>query len=235
MNATVISLLLAIAIEFDVASIRPSEAARAGGEGAARESVTISPTTITLRNASLSFCIQWAYGVRFYQISGPGWISRSRYDVAAKTGTPLTSEGQLREMMQGLLADRFHLRLHRDIKSISVYELTATPGAAAKLKSSAADHRSGISVANGGFIFEHVTMSQLAEHLSDLSGIDRPVLDKTGIDGAFDITLPSAAAAMRENPDSIFGAVESVGFRLNARKSPVEILIVDHAEQPSPN
>lgn len=235
MNTTVIALLLAIAVEFDVASIRPSQAARAGGEGATRESVQISPTTVTLRNASLSFCIQWAYGVRFYQISGPDWISRSRYDVTAKTATPSTSERQLKKMMQALLADRFRLRLRRDTKSIPVYELTATPGAAAKLKPSTTDQHSGISVVNGSFVFEHVTMPQLAEHLSDLSGFDRPVVDKTGIDGAFDITLPSAAAAMRENPDSIFGAVESIGFRLNARKSPIEILIVDHAERPSPN
>lgn len=235
MDATVIALLLAIGVQFDVASIRPSQAARAGGEGSTRESVTISPTTVTLRNASLSFCIQWAWSVRFYQISGPDWISRSRYDVTAKTGTPSTSETQLKEMMQALLADRFHLRLRRDTNSIPVYELTATPGATGKLKPSAANQPFGISVVNGSFIFEHVTMPQLAEHLSDLFAFDRPVLDKTAIDGAFDITLPSAAAAMRENPDSIFGAVESIGFRLNARKSPVEILIVDHAEQPSQN
>jgi uncharacterized protein (TIGR03435 family) len=103
------------------------------------------------------------------------------------------------------------------------------------VKPSAADQRSGMGVVNGSFVFEHITMSQLAEHLSDLSAFDRPVLNKTGLDGSFDITLPSAAAAMRENPDSIFAAVESAGFRLNARKSPVEILIVDHAEQPSQN
>jgi len=235
MSPTMVALLLATAIEFDVASIRPSQAARAGGEGSGSESVTISPTTVTLRNASLSFCIQWAWSVRFYQISGPDWISRSRYDVTAKTGTPSTSERQLKEMMQALLANRFRLRLHRDTRSIPVYELTATPATAAKLKPSRVDQRSGIGVVNGGFVFEHVTMSQLAEHLSDFSGFDRPVLDKTGIDGAFDITLPSAAAAMRENPDSIFGAVESIGFKLNAPKSPIEILVVDHAEQPSPN
>jgi len=78
-------------------------------------------------------------------------------------------------------------------------------------------------------------MSELAGYLSDLAAFDRPVLNKTGLDGSFDITLPSAAVAMRENPDSIFAALESAGFRLNARKSSVEILIVDHAEQPSPN
>jgi uncharacterized protein (TIGR03435 family) len=130
MNAAMIALLLAVVAEFDVASIRPSQAARAGGEGSGRESVTVSPAAVTLRNASLSFCIQWAYSVRFYQISGPEWISRSRYDVIAKPGTPSPSERQLKEMMQALLAERFRLRLHRDTRTIPVYELTATPGAA---------------------------------------------------------------------------------------------------------
>src|SRR3569623_2065736 len=122
MNVTVIALLLAIAAEFDVASIRPSQAARAGGEGSGRESVNISPATVTLRNASLSFCIQWAYSVRFYQLSGPDWILRSRYDVIAKSVTPAASERQLKEMMLALLADRFRLRLRRSTRTIPVYE-----------------------------------------------------------------------------------------------------------------
>jgi uncharacterized protein (TIGR03435 family) len=58
MNAAVVALLLAIAAEFDVASIKPSQAARSGGEGRGLESIAVSPARVTLRNASLSFCIQ---------------------------------------------------------------------------------------------------------------------------------------------------------------------------------
>jgi uncharacterized protein (TIGR03435 family) len=234
MNSTLIALLLALTADFDVASIKPSQAARVGGEGSGRESVSVTPSTVALRNASLSFFIQWAYSVRSYQISGPDWIRWSRYDLVAKTETPLGSERQLKEMTQALLADRFRLRLRRATRTIPVYQLTAGSGAA-KLRHSATDEHSGMNVANGSFVFEHVTMSQLAENLSDLSAFDRPVVNTTGLDGAFDSTLPSAAAAMRENPDSIFSALESIGLSLSARKSPVEILIVDHAEQPSQN
>jgi uncharacterized protein (TIGR03435 family) len=231
MSTVLIAVVLALIASFDVASIRPSQATRAGGEGSARESVTVSPTTVALRNATLSFFIQWAYDVRFHQVSGPDWTSRSRYDLIAKTGIPATSERQLREKMQALLADRFRLRLHRATKIIPVYELTT----ATTLKRSATDQHSGMRVENGSFVFEHVTMSQMAEYLSDLAAFDRPVLNKTDLEGSFDITLPSAAVAMRENPESIFASLESAGFRLGARKSSVEILIVDHAEQLSPN
>jgi uncharacterized protein (TIGR03435 family) len=207
--------------------------ARLGGEGSGRESVSVSPTTAGLRNASLSFCIQWAYGVRFYQVSGPDWISRSRYDIVAKTENASGGLEPLKAMMRSLLADRFQLRLHQNIRTIPVYELAASRKA--KLTTAADNEKPGMSVVSGGFVFEHVTMPDFAERLSDFAAFDRPVLDKTGINGFFDITLTGAASAMRENPDSIFSAVEAAGFRLNARKDPIEILIVDRAVPPSAN
>jgi len=54
MNTALVALLLTLIASFDVASIRPSQAARAGGEGSGRESVTVSPTTVALRNGNLS-------------------------------------------------------------------------------------------------------------------------------------------------------------------------------------
>ncbi len=56
----------------------------------------------------------------------------------------------------------------------------------------------------------------------DLAGIDRPVEDQTGAQGVFDITLPSAACDEAE-------------FKLEPRKGPMEVLVVDHAERPSAN
>jgi uncharacterized protein (TIGR03435 family) len=135
-------------------------------------------------------------------------------------------------MMQTLLADRFQLQFHRDIRTIPVYELAASPKA--KL-TRAAEENPGMGVENGSFVFRHVTMSDFAERLSDISAFDRPVLNKTGLEGSFDITLTGAAAGMRENSDAVFAAVEAAGLRLNSRKDPVEILIVDRAAPPSEN
>ena len=61
---------------------------------------------------TLSSAIQWAYDVRDYQVSGPAWIRDSRYDISAKAAGP-ADEKQMRTMLQGLLAERFKLTLHR--------------------------------------------------------------------------------------------------------------------------
>jgi uncharacterized protein (TIGR03435 family) len=234
--ATVLSLLAlaqATPLEFAAASVKPSQIYRAGGEGSGQEHAVISPAGVTLTNASLSFCIQWAYNVRFYQVFGPERLTQDRYDVIAKADQPASKE-QIMAMMKTLLADRFQLKLHRESRSLPVYELVA-PRKAAKLRPSAADQPGSLSVVNGSFVFVHMTMPELAARLSGLSAFDRPVIDKTGIDGSFDMTLDSAAQSMRAEPASIFAAVESVGLRLDNGKAPMEVLIVDRAEKPSTN
>jgi uncharacterized protein (TIGR03435 family) len=218
---------------FDVASIKPSSAARAGGEGSGRERIAVSPTSLTLANASLSFCIQWAYNVKFYQVSGLDKLTRQRYDIIAKTERPV-DRGQLRAMLQALLADRFQLRSHRETRTVPVYELVARQNGA-KLRPAQADQTAGMLVRDGSFVFQGVTMTEFAERLSDLSAIDRPVLNKTGLAGAFDITLGSAARDMLADPASIFAAIERAGFRLESRKGPIEVLVMDHAAPPSEN
>jgi uncharacterized protein (TIGR03435 family) len=224
---------IAVQPKFEVASVKLSPMARAGGEGSGRERVAISPRGVTLSNASLSFCIQWAYNVKFYQVLGSDRLTQDRYDIVARTGLASRKE-QIMTMMQALLADRFQLRLHLVIRNMPVYELVATQGGA-KLHQSLPDQNAGMSVVNGSFIFQHVTMSEFAERLSDLSAFDRPVLDKTGVEGNFDVSLKSAAREMLEDPSSIFSAVEAVGLKLEARKGPVEILVVDYVEKPSGN
>jgi uncharacterized protein (TIGR03435 family) len=218
--------------QFDVASVKPSRAARAGGEGSGRERIAVTPTSVVMENAGLSFCIQWAYKVKFYQVSGPDRLVSDRYDIIAKAEKPSNNE-QLRAMMQALLGDRFRLRLHRATRTVPVYDLIAP--SAKKLQRPRPDENTGMTVENGSFVFRGVTMADFAEGLSDFSSFDRPVLDRTGLNGLFDITLSSAASAMRSDPDAIFAAVEGAGFRLHPAKEPLDILVIDHVERPSPN
>jgi uncharacterized protein (TIGR03435 family) len=219
---------------FDVASIKPSRAARAGGEGSGREKITVTPNSIIIENAGLNFCIQSAYNVRFYQVSGPDWLVSERYDIMAKTERRSSKE-QLMEMLQALLADRFSLRLRRETRVVPVYELAAKSRAVKLDRASPDEAAHGMTIENGSFVFRRVTMTEFAERLSDFSSFDRPVLDRTGMDGLFDIILASAATAMRSDPDAIFAAVEGTGLRLNPGKAPLEILVVDHAQRPSPD
>src|SRR5580693_5387390 len=103
--------------QFEVASIKPSQAANMDREGNRREDVDTAPGRLTMRNVSLSSCIRWAYGVHWSQVSGPDWLGTERFDIAAKAAGP-ASEDQLKVMLQTLLGDRFKLTLHRDSKVV---------------------------------------------------------------------------------------------------------------------
>ncbi len=126
---------------FDVASIKPNQMGNAGGEKSERENITVSPEGVMMRNVSLRSCLRWAYDVKDFQISGPGWLASEKYDIAAKTAPP-TSAGQLRLMMQTLLADRFKLALHRETKDLPVYALVVGKNGP-KFHESAAGRRQG--------------------------------------------------------------------------------------------
>src|SRR5579863_7366822 len=104
---------------FDVASIRPNQMSKIGGEGSRREHVNAMPGSLNMRNVSLSTCIQWAYNVQEPMVTGPGWMANDRYDVVAKAGGAV-KEDQLRPMLQTLLAERFKLAVHREEKVMSV-------------------------------------------------------------------------------------------------------------------
>src|SRR5580698_1440519 len=115
--------ILAIAAQgqsFDVASVKPN---RAGiGENAPREKITASPGSLTMQNVSLQTCIKWAYGLRDFQISGPGWLASEKYQIAAKAPGP-APEPELRLMLRALLSERFKLKTHMETKEKPVYEL----------------------------------------------------------------------------------------------------------------
>jgi len=195
-----------------------------------------------MRNVELRESIEWAYGVKYYQISGPGLL-HERYDILAKSESPVPVS-QLRVMLQDLLARRFNLRLRRETKMLAVYRLVVARGgprlsgakASADLSPSHATELLP-RVVDGSFVFENTSMTEFAEKLSLLRGIDLPVTDATGIEGVFDITLKSAASAILQ-PDgpSLFTLIEEqLGLRLVSAKASFEVLIVDHVERPSEN
>jgi uncharacterized protein (TIGR03435 family) len=228
---------------FEVASIRPNSVWKSGGEGNSRSKIEFTPDRLTMRNVDLSECVQWAYGVQFYRISGLNSFKPNRYDISAKAEGPVPVS-QLEAMLQDLLAKRFSLMLHRETKMLGVYELVSAKGGP-KLPapkpdgalSAAHSSESLPRVEDGNFVFHDTSMPEFAEKLSQLRDIDRPVVDRTGIKGIFDITLKGAATAMLQ-PDgpSLFTLVqEQLGLKLVSAKAPIEVLVVDHAENPSVN
>ncbi len=220
-------------LAFDVASIRPGHLARMGGEGSRRERVSTTPKGVDMVNFSVAYCIQWAYGVKFYQLSGPAWMFDDRFDIAARTDQ-VASPDQLRLMARTLIAERFRWRFHKESRTRPVYALV-TRKDGPQLQASEATAEFGVAVAGGAFRYRHVTMYALAEQLSDLAALGRPVVDRTGLEGVYDISLRSAARATRDDPEAVFTALEEFGLRLEPDKAPIEYLVTDHVERPSAN
>jgi uncharacterized protein (TIGR03435 family) len=107
-------------VRFDVASIKPSI-----GEGIMN--VRALPGRL-VADASLLILMQYAYGVQPFQVvGGPAWLTSERYQVDAKADASATRE-QMFLMLQSLLAERFHLKTHRDVKELPVFALVSDRG-----------------------------------------------------------------------------------------------------------
>lgn len=226
---------------FEVASIRPAVQAPVG-EGGSRSQIEFAADSLTMRNIDLEEMIEWAYGLDHYRVSGPGILAGPRYDVRARSGDTVPV-ATLRVMLKNLLATRFKVQVHREQKAIKVYELVIATGGPklppdkTKTLPPAYPKESLPRVVDGGFVFSNVSMSDFTQQLGELRGIDLPVVDRTGIAGVYDLTLKSAAAAMLDSdPEALFSLIrEQLGLKLVAARDPIDVLVVDHAEGPTPN
>lgn len=150
-------------------------------------------------------------------------------------------------LLKPLLESRFQLRVHRETRLLPSYSLviskngpkikTAYPGDTYPngFKSNDGVSRPGtFSMRPGQLIFQALPMSMLAEMLS--KQLEVPIVDKTGLSGDYDFTLRWGPENDSEAGPSIYTAIqEQLGLRLEAAKLPIECLVVDHVERPSPN
>jgi uncharacterized protein (TIGR03435 family) len=197
--------------------------------------IQISGIRITLQMIGLKGLVMAAYNVKEYQVSGgPPWASGldSIYDIAAKTeGEAAPSMAQVRLMLQSLLAERFHLKLHRESKQLPVYNLVVAIGVL-KMKRIADDTPPTPGVRQG-------SMEQLAALLSLM--VDRPVIDKTGLPGIYQysngLTLLDTGA--QDSADAIARTLAAIqdqlGLRVESAKAMLEMLVIERAEKPTPN
>jgi len=227
---------------FEVASIRPAARQAAGGEGSSRSQIEYAADSLSMANVDLREMVQWAYGLEDYQVEGTHLLEGLRYDIRARAGDR-ESVSTLRLMLQDLLATRFKVRLNREEKRTAVYELVVAKGGP-KLPANKADtlppsypKESLPRVVDGGFVFANVSIADFAQQLTQLRGIELPVIDRTGIEGVYDITLKSAAKAMLEpdGPSILTLIQEQLGLKLVSAKDPIEVVTIDHAENPSAN
>jgi len=220
---------------FDVVSVRPAQPVEGGGLAALRETISPSHGSLTMRNVTLASIIRWAYNLRPFELSGPDWLTEKRFDIAGKAAET-TSEDQLRLMLRGMLSDRFKLAVHQQAKELSSFVLTER--GAPKLKAVEGSGEGSMTGAALSFEGHGMTMLRLANILS--SGLKVPVIDQTGLDGHYDFKLdmrPYFTARQPGDPPldlmgiAVIAVQEQLGLKLEARKMPIDILVVDHAER----
>ena len=172
---------------------------------------------------------------------GPNWISSDVYDINAKIPTD-TARVKIPEMIQSLLAKRFHLITHREPSTISGYALGVAKNGPKLQISKLAENGAETSAASGHIAAKNITMERFAIRLSRVQDIDRVVVDQTGLTGRFDFELawtPDASAGDNEpirDRTSIFTALqEQLGLKLAPGKVPVLTVIVDRAQKPDAN
>ena len=227
---------------FEVASIKPNTSGDRGSN------TNTNKGEMFVRNATLKGIVMGAYNVREYSFSGPDWLSSVRLDISAKlppedSAQVPKEQRQLNRqlMMQNLLAERFKLTAHRETKMLSGYALVVTKKGP---KLTVSERKEGTSIStNNGLLDGHgMSMANLANSLANQ--LQGPVADMTGIEGSYDIKLEWSTDEGKvgggdggegKSPDtrpSIFTALqEALGLRLETRKIPVEILVVDHVER----
>jgi uncharacterized protein (TIGR03435 family) len=202
-----------------------------------------SPGHFAMRDKPMRFYIEWAYDLKDYQIAGPDWIKfDDRYDIIANAPGPAT-EVQMRPMLQALLAERFQMKSHFEKHDLNVYALVKGKGEP-KLKKADPNSAQGLGRAGQGqrSSFNNFPLSRLTFMLT--RRMDRPVLDLTGLTGNFDYVVdlsglgnkPASSGYDGEGP-SVFQAIqEDMGLKLEPRKSPVEVLVIDSVNKvPSGN
>jgi uncharacterized protein (TIGR03435 family) len=249
---------------FEVASVKPSTDAdvrtfgpRPGGRFIAKH--------LTLRTL-----ISRAYGVHEDRISGaPDWTGSEPWSIEAKAAEgsvppgewpdPAQPDHPLSLMLQSLLEDRFRLKVRRETREVPVYELVVLQSGT-KMKATAGQEFVGGNVPRGtmrtnpgiGYLAGNgVAVAKLVGLLSEAGVLGRPVIDKTGLAGAYDFVLewapgpelgPVAPNAPTLTPEaaasrsSIFAALqEQLGLKAESAKGPVGVVIVEHVERPSAN
>jgi uncharacterized protein (TIGR03435 family) len=241
---------------FEVVSIKPgpSETMMALAQSGRLRS-RIDDAQVDLGSFPLSNLIEFAYGLPSDRISGPNWVADARFDILAKLPAG-ASRSQVPEMMQTMLAERFHLVVHHDRRVMPVYTLVVGKPPL-RLQESAEDD-SEPNPCNGGRGGHHtchkVSMEQLASLLTSYSqmpfqstswAIDRPVIDMTGLKGVYDFSLdygrvggrggrsgePASGSADDVTEISLVDAVNHLGLKLEPAKHAFDFIVIDHVDR----
>ncbi|HEY4363531.1 MAG TPA: TIGR03435 family protein [Bryobacteraceae bacterium] len=245
-------------LKYEVASIRPAPADHTGG-GPSGGPGTTDPTHVRYGSYTLRMLITTAYDVNVHQIILPAQLDTSdRYDIVANL-PPGTTRQRALVMLQNLLVDRFHLKLHHETKVLPHYELTVvqrgpklTPHKETAIASREPAVPEGVIGVRMGtdrnqMHARKIQMKELARVLAD--DLATPVLDRTGLAGEYDFDfeysreeLDGFHRSLTDAPE-VSGAPilkialqESLGLKLESKRGPIDTLVIDSGDRvPSEN
>jgi uncharacterized protein (TIGR03435 family) len=189
--------------------------------------------------------------LQLYQIADePSWIDSERFDITAISERDVAAPtvwtpgrfAPLQLMMQAILADRFGMRAHTEPREAQTYALVqrGPSSSAGNLTSASAPcpPECGMQIRQGSVTARNIPLAQFAELLSQLTG--RVVVDDTGLTGHFDFEARWTPDSQQEqgtsDAPSLFTALqEQLGLRLEPRRAPVPMLVIDSIERPTPD
>lgn len=253
-NATATSSGLKVP-QFDVASVKKNKS------DSHMMRIMMKTDGFACENISLKTLISNAYGIRQDLISGgPGWAETEGFDVDAKVAGPdvdtykkLTTK-ERQSVLEALLVERFHLKVHLENKVLPIYDLVIAKGGVKLKQLPAIDEaaeeakpeeqrreRGSFSTGPGRFDGRGVDFHNFVENLAYIA--ERTVIDKTGLSGIYNINLnwtpedaaPSADAGVEPGASLFTALQEQLGLKLESSKGPVETIVIDRADPPSEN
>jgi uncharacterized protein (TIGR03435 family) len=245
-------------LSFEVATIKPNKS------GDARSRTDAAPNgRVMATNVPLNDLVRTAFLLQPQEMvmgdRAPAWVTTDRWDIEAKAvgePTPL----QMRAMLRNLLIDRFKLVTRRDVRTMAAYALILARNDrqfGPQLQRSTLDCEAQVAAARvpgttpgtiqqcggrsgrGTIAAWGVPLSDFAKSLSPVAG--RYVFDATGLTDRFDATLkwtpdPEPGSAAPADGVSLFTAIqEQLGLRLEPRQAPVDVFVIESAEQPTEN
>jgi uncharacterized protein (TIGR03435 family) len=245
-------------LAYDVVSIKQNKSDTGGGSGHS------TPDGEANLNTLLAYQIAPAYGVEPDDIYGlPDWAKTNHYDIQTKVAAEDIAayrklhHAERERMMQAVFADRLKLKAHLGSKEVPMYQLVIAKGGprlheakpgdtyanGIKLPDGTPIGGTGAFMGRGSYTGQQVTIGSLLNSIKGATG--RPVLDKTGLTGKYDISLHWTPDPGPSSPDSappddagptIFGALEDqLGLKLEPTKGTIPTLTIDHIEPPSEN
>jgi uncharacterized protein (TIGR03435 family) len=234
---------------YDVATIKPNLS------GSGKLDIWAEDTTWRAANVSPRTLLSVAFGIDENLIFNlPSWTDTARYDISAEVSDPASAQltkltqSDHRRMLQSLLAERFVMLAHTELREEKTFELVqhqpvrsapglhqATEGSSESLDAARGQQRPGTHL----IVHREADIAALIEDLSTF--LNRPVIDHTGLNGKWDIDLTwlrdnGPPSAPQDIPADIFTAVrEQLGLELRSTRTKVPVVVVDRWSQPTPN